>query len=43
MSNSKNIHKYFSQPIFHYQLENYEEHNKELEKYIYDLQKLDPK
>ena len=42
MSNSKNIYKYFAQPIFHYQLENYEEYNKELEKYIYDLQKLDP-
>ena len=27
----KNIHKFFPQPIFQYQIEGYEEHNKNLE------------
>ena len=33
MSDSKKVHKYFAQPIFHYQLENYETHNQDLKKY----------
>ena len=42
MGISKNIFRYFPQPIFHYELDNYKRHNEELSKYIYDLQKKDP-
>ena len=42
MGISKNIFRYFPQPIFHYELDNYKRHNKELSKYIYELQKKDP-
>lgn len=42
MGISKNILRYFPQPIFHYELDNYKRHNEELSKYIYDLQKKDP-
>ncbi|MDA9721352.1 TIGR02466 family protein [Candidatus Pelagibacter sp.] len=37
MGITKNIFKYFPQPVFHYQLDNYEMHNKNLEEYIYKL------
>ncbi len=40
MSNYK-VYKLFPTPVFHYRLENYEELNKELEKYILDLKKKD--
>ena len=33
------VYKLFPTPVFHYRLENYEELNKELEKYILDLKK----
>ena len=39
----KNLFTYFPHPIFQYKLDNYEDHNKELSKYIYDLQKEDSK
>ena len=42
MALSKNIYKYFPQPVFHYQLDDYKKHNAELSKYIYNLHKLDP-
>ena len=42
MGISKNIFRYFPQPIFRYELDNYKRHNEELSKYIYDLQKKDP-
>ena len=35
------VYKLFPTPVFHYKLENYEELNKELEKYILDLKKKD--
>ena len=35
------VYKLFPTPVFHYRLENYEELNKELEKYILDLKKKD--
>ena len=37
MSQEKNVLKFFPQPIFHYKINNYEKHNKDLTKYIYDL------
>ena len=37
------IHKLFPVPVFEKKLDNHEELNKELEKYIYDLKKNDPK
>ena len=43
MSEKKNIHKYFPQPIFHYQIENYKKHNEDLRSYIYNLYNEDPK
>ena len=42
MSDSKKVHKYFAQPIFQYQLENYERHNQDLKKYIYNAYNEDP-
>ena len=39
----KNLFTYFPHPIFQYKLDNYENHNKEYSKYIYDLQKEDSK
>ena len=42
MSDSKKVHKYFPQPIFQYQLENYERHNQDLKKYIYNAYNEDP-
>ena len=42
MSDSKKVHKYFAQPIFQYQLENYERHNQDLKKYIYNACSEDP-
>jgi uncharacterized protein (TIGR02466 family) len=39
----KNLFTYFPHPIFHYKLDNYENHNKEYSQYIYDLQKEDSK
>ena len=35
------VYKLFPTPVFHYKLENYEEINKELKKYILDLKKND--
>ena len=37
----KKIFEYFPHPVFKYKVENYEEQNKELEKYIYELNKKD--
>ena len=37
------VNKLFPVPVFEKKLDNYEQLNKELEKYIYDLQKDDPK
>ena len=37
------INKLFPVPVFEKKLDNYEQLNKDLEKYIYDLQKNDPK
>ena len=37
------LNKLFPVPVFEKKLDNYEKLNKELEKYIYDLQKDDPK
>ena len=39
----KKVLKFFPQPIFHYKVDNYEEHNENLSKYIYDLYKEDEK
>ena len=39
----KNLFTYFPHPIFQYKLDNYEDHNKEYSKYIYELQKEDSK
>ena len=39
----KKIFKFFTQPIFHYKLDNYKEHNQNLTKYIYELFKNDNK
>ena len=41
MTEKKNIHKFFPQPIFQYQIEGYEEHNENLEEYIYSLYESD--
>ena len=37
MLNEANIHSYFAHPVFQYKLQNYQDHNKELIKYIYQL------
>lgn len=37
----KNLYKLFPQPVFKFKLNNYEEHNKDLLKYIYDLYNKD--
>ena len=37
----KNIYKLFPQPVFKYRLNNYEEHNKALLNYIYELYNKD--
>ncbi len=37
MSNKGDTLNYFSHPVFQYKLENYEEHNKDLSEYIYQL------
>ena len=42
MYQTKKIYKYFPQPVFHYKLENFEEHNEKLSNYIYNLNKEDP-
>ena len=42
MSDTKKVHKYFAQPIFQYELENYERHNQDLKKYIYNAYNEDP-
>ena len=38
-----NLFKFFSTPVFHFTLENYEKLNNELEKYILNLKKKDEK
>ena len=38
----KKIFEYFAHPVFKYKVEDYLNHNKILEKYIYQLQKEDP-
>ena len=43
MKKEKNVFKFFPQPIFHYKIDNYEKHNKDLSKYIYDLYEEDKK
>ncbi len=43
MHQTKKIYKYFPQPVFHYKLENFEDHNEKLSNYIYNLNKEDPK
>ena len=40
---SKKIHKLFPSPIFECQIDNYKELNKDLEKFIYNLEKEDTK
>ena len=39
----KKIYEYFAHPVFKYKVKDYSNHNKLLEKYIYQLQKEDPK
>ena len=39
--NEKKVLKFFPQPIFHYKLDNYKEHNQNLTKHIYELYKND--
>ena len=41
MSQDKQVHKLFAQPIFQYKVDNYEKHNEDLKKYIYDLYEKD--
>ena len=41
--NEKRILKFFPLPIFQYKLDNHEEHNQNLSKYIYELYKVDKK
>ena len=41
MSKSVKIYKFFPQPVFHYKIDNFEKHNNELSKYIYDLYEAD--
>tara|TARA_B100000886_G_scaffold334277_1_gene289544 strand:- start:594 stop:1202 length:609 start_codon:yes stop_codon:yes gene_type:complete len=43
MKQEKNILKFFPQPIFHYKVNNFEKHNKDLTKYIYELYEEDKK
>ena len=37
MLNEAIVHSYFAHPVFQYKLQNYQDHNKELTKYIYQL------
>jgi hypothetical protein len=37
MSEKKILYKLFPEPVFHYKLDNFEQHNKDLLVYIYDL------
>ena len=39
----KRVLKFFPQPIFQYKVEDYQKHNSDLEKYIYELYKNDTK
>ena len=39
----KKIFEYFAHPVFKYKVEDYSNQNKILEKYIYELQKKNPK
>ena len=41
MSEEKKLYKLFPEPVFKFKVKNYEKHNKELEKYIYDLYEKD--
>ena len=41
MAEKKYIHKLFPEPVFHYKLNNYEKHNADLEKYIYEMYEKD--
>jgi len=41
--NEKRILKFFPLPIFQYKLDNHEEHNQNLSKYIYELYEVDKK
>ncbi len=43
MKEEKNVLKFFPQPIFHYKVNNYEKHNRDLTKYIYELYEEDKK
>tara|TARA_B100000965_G_C19539694_1_gene734997 strand:- start:610 stop:1218 length:609 start_codon:yes stop_codon:yes gene_type:complete len=43
MTEKKNLYKLFPEPVFHYKLNNYQDHNKKLLKYIYDLYENDKK
>ena len=37
MSEKKHYINFFPEPVFHYELDNFEQHNKDLLVYIYDL------
>ena len=41
MSLEKQVYKLFAQPIFQYKIDNFESHNENLKKYIYDLYEKD--
>ena len=41
MSEKKILYKLFPEPVFHYKLDNFEQHNKDLLVYIYDLYEKD--
>ena len=41
MSEEKNLYKLFPEPVFKYRLQDYEKHNNDLQKYIYDLYEKD--
>ena len=41
MSEKKTLYKLFPEPVFHYKLDNFEKHNKDLLVYIYDLYEKD--
>ena len=43
MKQEKSVLKFFPQPIFHYKVNNFEKHNQDLTKYIYDLYDKDEK
>tara|TARA_Y100000590_G_C15605014_1_gene971645 strand:+ start:675 stop:1283 length:609 start_codon:yes stop_codon:yes gene_type:complete len=41
MTEKKNLYKLFPEPVFQYKLNDYKKHNKNLQKYIYDLYEKD--